>query len=243
MSKQTEMPKRRTWRMVLVGLAAVLSLALLAGGSTSVSAQETDVEYVAGAAATKIGDEMTVPITITSQTVDAGGVLATFTYDTASVEFVSCESPLELAVCNGDTAGEVKVAAVTGTEWADDTTVVNINLRGVAVDYDGLLGTSEETWIDNVDGAPITAAFDGAAPLVVMAGDVNCTQNLNIVDALMIAQYAVQNRTDTRSCPFGDTTRNINGAGADMDNNGSINIIDALIVSRCAVQIALEYCP
>lgn len=80
---------------------------------------------------------------------------------------------------------------------------------------------------------------DGAG----MRGDVNCDNALNIVDALMIAQYAVGNRRNTGSCPIENAVRDINGDRADFTVDGTINIIDALAVSRCAVQIEVDpYC-
>jgi len=60
--------------------------------------------------------------------------------------------------------------------------------------------------------------------------DVNDDSSINIIDALMIAQYYVD------LTPAGFIADN-----ADVDCNNSINIIDALIVARCYV--GLVPCP
>lgn len=61
---------------------------------------------------------------------------------------------------------------------------------------------------------------------VVARGDVNLNGSVDIIDALMIAQYAV-----------GSIPEGFNVLVADVDNNGNINIVDALMVAQYYVGI------
>lgn len=74
-------------------------------------------------------------------------------------------------------------------------------------------------------------------------GDVDCSGDLNVVDALMIAQYSVQTRFDSGGCPIENRATQMHVAAADLTRDGKIDIVDALLASRCAVQIQNPLCP
>ena len=58
----------------------------------------------------------------------------------------------------------------------------------------------------------------------VNPGDVNNDYSIDVIDALLIAQYIV-----------GLNPEGFNTATADVTNNGSIDIVDALMIAQCSV--------
>lgn len=76
-----------------------------------------------------------------------------------------------------------------------------------------------------LSGNPTSVPTRTASPTInVRKGDVNRDSNINIVDALMIAQYSV-----------GLGPNSFDLAAADVNIDGNINIVDALIVAQCYV--------
>lgn len=73
-------------------------------------------------------------------------------------------------------------------------------------------------------------------------GDTNCDGSSSIVDALLIAQFEVGNRTGA-DCPLPDVTSQIYVAGGDVNNDAKTNIVDALLISQCEVGIPNVFCP
>ena len=91
-------------------------------------------------------------------------------------------------------------------------------------------------------GAPNPTAgglqdFDSLRPDVQPPGEVNCSGTLDIVDALLIAQFIVDNRTDVASCPLPNPATDINATSADFNGDGTVTVVDALIISQCDVGI------
>ena len=79
-------------------------------------------------------------------------------------------------------------------------------------------------------------------------GDVNCDATVDIVDALMIAQYVVGNRADAGACPLGNPATELVAALGDVNYSQGIDIVDALEIAQCAVGVpnfacALEELP
>ena len=62
------------------------------------------------------------------------------------------------------------------------------------------------------------------------AGDVNSSGGVDIVDALLIAQYYV-------NLPVS----NFNSSAADVDCNGNINIVDALMIAQYYVGLVTDF--
>lgn len=87
-----------------------------------------------------------------------------------------------------------------------------------------------------------------ALPLVDCAvserpgGNVNCDGGLDIVDALVIAQFVVGNRIDVASCPIAATGQ-INATQGDLNRDSFVDIVDALLISQCVAQIDNPFCP
>ena len=108
-----------------------------------------------------------------------------------------------------------------------------------------LIAGGEFTTINDV-ASPHLAVFlgtnwVGAEPVPASAGDVACSGNADIVDALMIAQYAVGNRQIEASCPLDDPQRSLAPYG-DVDSDGEMTIIDALLIAQCSVGIPNVAC-
>lgn len=75
------------------------------------------------------------------------------------------------------------------------------------------------------------------------AGDADCDGVSNIVDALVIAEYAVGNRTAVNSCPLNDPATEVFISGADANRNGVVDIVDSLLIAQCEVGVANRFCP
>lgn len=71
------------------------------------------------------------------------------------------------------------------------------------------------------------------SPTDPIRGDVSCSAGVNIVDALMIAQYAALLRTPTESCPLADQASQLHAPSGDVNGDERINVVDALIVAQC----------
>ena len=72
-------------------------------------------------------------------------------------------------------------------------------------------------------------------------GDVNCDDLVNIVDALVIAQFNVSIRSDGGHCPV-NVVGEINPAAGDINRDRRVNIVDALVVAQCDVGIPNPFC-
>ncbi|MBN1700156.1 MAG: dockerin type I repeat-containing protein, partial [Spirochaetales bacterium] len=62
-------------------------------------------------------------------------------------------------------------------------------------------------------------------------GDVNSNGSIDIVDALLVAQYYV-----------GLDPANFNASNADANCNGNVDIVDALLIARYYVGLIAEFC-
>lgn len=74
-------------------------------------------------------------------------------------------------------------------------------------------------------------------------GDVNCDASVDIVDALLIAQFVAGVRTDAGTCPLADPTTELVVALGDTDYSDQVDIVDALVVAQCTVGIPNFACP
>ena len=146
------------------------------------------------------------------------------------------------------------VALDAATGAIDNSWYVSMNsfwgVWDIAVYDQGLVVTGEFTTAGGVSARRVavfrpTGPWDPAAALEPppTIGDVNCDELVDIVDALFIAQYAVDNRDAVNDCATFDPTLNISIEHGDVDGDGAIGVIDALIVAQCAVGIPAQLCP
>lgn len=94
-----------------------------------------------------------------------------------------------------------------------------------------------------VDAAGTLQDFSSLRPTITLLGDVNCSDEVTVIDALIIAQFAVGLRTDSGGCPLGDPVTQLNTAAGDVNNNADTNYLDALLIAQCSVGLPNEYCP
>lgn len=76
-----------------------------------------------------------------------------------------------------------------------------------------------------------------------VAGDVNCDNQVNILDALFIMQYEVRTRTDSGICPINAAEQTLNLQPGDVNGDNAINVLDALVIMQCEARIANALCP
>ncbi len=89
-------------------------------------------------------------------------------------------------------------------------------------------------WVDtrNIATNNLDVYFNAGYLPATQKGDVNGDGNVNIVDALFIAQYTVGLRTLTST----------QIAAADVDCNGNVNIVDALFIAQHTVGLRPYFC-
>jgi hypothetical protein len=75
-----------------------------------------------------------------------------------------------------------------------------------------------------------TPAPTPSSPCAFAQGDVNGNLSVDIVDALVVAQYYVGlNPSSFQAC------------AADVNQNGTIDIVDALLIARCYVGLGCTF--
>lgn len=97
-------------------------------------------------------------------------------------------------------------------------------------DEDSNAGNGGFGWV--VDTAP-----------TVTVGDVNCDDQVDIIDALYIMQHEVQTRTDIGGCPVDAAERTLNLQPGDVNEDSEVNVLDALVIMQCEARIANTFCP
>jgi endoglucanase len=87
-------------------------------------------------------------------------------------------------------------------------------------------GTPQSTTVPTMGPTPDPTIVTTPAPTTttVLLGDVNSDGNVNIVDALQVAQYYV-----------GNVSASFNPDAADVNRDGTITIVDALRIAQCYV--------
>ena len=91
----------------------------------------------------------------------------------------------------------------------------------------------------------VTQDFAALRPTIeppMVWGDANCDGLSGIVDALLVAQYSVGNRTAVDTCPLNDPVTEVFVGSADANGDGNVDIVDSLLITRCEVGIANEAC-
>ncbi len=73
-------------------------------------------------------------------------------------------------------------------------------------------------------------------------GDASCSDGVDVVDALVIAQFTAGVRTDAGACPLADPTTQLFAAAGDVNDDGVTDIVDALVVAQCTVGVVNADC-
>lgn len=166
-------------------------------------------------------------------------------YDAGELTAVSCEPVEPVASCNIDTAGSVLFTAIDPQGWTAETTLVTVTFENTGLAAgEASLTVSTVIAVDGNLGALTPGVVPGVVSTVTH-GDVNCDNAVTIVDALLIAQFSVGNRTGVNSCPLGDPITQILEPTIDVNCDGSASIVDALLIAQYSVgnRTASTTCP
>ncbi len=100
---------------------------------------------------------------------------------------------------------------------------------------------------DPVAGAWVQPLVDALlvdeGPSRIPTGDVNCDGRVDIVDALLIAQYVVGVRGERDACPLVDQATELVVPMGDVDRNLMLDIVDAMLIARCVAGVSEVVCP
>jgi hypothetical protein len=135
-----------------------------------------------------------------------------------------------LAAVNPTEPGILKITGfdVTGTGPGEDLYVLDIYWTAGSADGSTILELIIDNLVDensNVIGSP--ASENGSVRVTdVVLGDVNEDTKIDIIDALLVAQYYVGMDPD-----------NFDPEASDVDASGEIDIIDALLIAQKYVGI------
>lgn len=187
--------------------------------------------------------EITLTVTPNGSGIAAlGGVV---TYDETLFTAASCEAFEPVGACNVAVAGEVGFQILNPNGWTEPTDLVTIQFTNNA------LAAGDEALGITVTRAVDTERVELPATLVVGEittfenGDVDCSGSVNIVDALLIAQFVVGTRTDSATCPLADPAGQAFAENIDVNCDGQSTIVDALFIAQYAVttRTATTTCP
>lgn len=156
---------------------------------------------------------------------DLDGELDSFDNDTRTeADQITHTSPKTMAG-NGATFGFAWTAPI-------EAGTASIYVAGLSTNGDGSpVGDAVGTVVDTIEVVAATRL-----------GDVNCSGELNIVDALVVAQYDAGIRTDVQRCPLNDPVTEIVAANGDLNEDERVDIIDALLIAQCDAGIANGLC-
>ena len=80
--------------------------------------------------------------------------------------------------------------------------------------------------------------------VILLLGDVNCDDVVNVIDALFILQYEVGLRAANSGCPLPPSPPDtLNVDACDVNDDTLCNVVDALFVLQCEVGIPNALCP
>lgn len=101
-------------------------------------------------------------------------------------------------------------------------------------------------WLANepIAAAAQPNAVSDAPPIYPnVLGDVNCSGDVNVLDALRIAQFSVGLAGAGSGCPLDDPLNQIYVDAGDASGDGRVNSTDALIIAQCTVGLPNLFCP
>lgn len=234
----------RTRQLILAVLAILgLTVTLVFASASSPEAQDVGFRLIVGSAPADAGvAQVTVPVSIIPGDASPAAVEAVLSFDPSVVSFVGCTSSVQWAACAEFAPGEVSFGAVSDTPWNTTTELLTIDF--------GLTGLTGTTTIDlQVERALAVDATEVAGEAVPgeigssNLGDLDCDGDVDVIDALVLAQYANGSRDDTGSCPLSDPLTQTNAARGDLNGDGRTTIFDALVIAQCSAGLINQYCP
>ena len=152
------------------------------------------------------------------------------------------------AAGGGVSGAEVMSYCVTPAAGATVNPITGYRDQGLSTTF----GSPNRCFYPNPADLTQTITFDqslatlrSTASLGAGSGDPNCDLVVDVVDALLIAQFSVGSRVDAGPCLFaqGVGSNQLDADAGDINRDSTTNVVDALIVARCSVGIVSEWCP
>lgn len=179
---------------------------------------------------------------------EVGSLTVDLTYDPAVVSATACTADpadlFDLATCNLLDGNRVRVILIDSAGITGDAALVEIDFDvNGATGASSLLAIAVET-LTNANGQPLTTTTQNGSITITddqLAGDVDCNNSRDVVDALFILQFTIGERASGNDCP--PATGTIYSPACDVDSNGNCNVVDALFVLQCVAGMNNALCP
>lgn len=237
--------------------------------NTTVQCVSAFVGVNGGGRTTVLPDEsIVVPVTASLTLTDATGTtdgdvlflgagIVNVQYDPSVVQAAVCttdpDDVFDIELCNvgydsdGINPDIVRFNATSADGVSQTIHLVNIVFQAVGDPQDSTPLTVEVQSFKNISGTTIVAAgqhgqIDILKRLRDVEGDVDCDEEVSIVDALFILQYDVGMRKRGDSCPS-DGENTLYWERCDTNGDGDCNVVDALFIVQCDVGINNPLCP
>jgi len=242
------MSRTHASRSILI--AAVLGLLLVASGWSAglmpqAEAQGGDFELSLTSAVILDGETGDVTLTVTPGASAAAALEGVINYDAGELTALSCTALEPVSSCNVDTPGSVLYTAIDPQGWTEATDLVTVTFENTGLPAGEASLTISTVIAVDANVADITPDEVPGVVSTVTHGDVNCDNAVSVVDALLIAQFSVGNRTGVNSCPLGDPLTQILEPTIDVNCDGAASIVDALLIAQYSVgnRTATTTCP
>ncbi|MBN2532275.1 MAG: hypothetical protein JXB88_05260 [Spirochaetales bacterium] len=174
-----------------------------------------------------MNDEFTTEVHVDAGTQLLAAYGITVNYDENKISFDDVEPGPDgfLAAVNDTVPGTIRISGfdTTGTGPGSDLSLLTIAWTAGSESGITILELIVDTLADEkTDTIGVPTGINGSVTIIeVMLGDVNGDDTVDIIDALLVAQYYV-----------GLDPSNINLLNADVDASGEIDIIDALLIAQ-----------
>lgn len=240
--------RAHTFRSLL--FAALLGLLLAASGwsgglAPDADAQGDDFELSLTSAILLDGQSGDVVLTVAPGAGTAAALNGTITYNDAELTVISCTMSIAVGDCPIDADGVIRFSAIDPQGWSVPTELFVITFQNTGLaSGDSALTLATSDAVDATATALSPNFVDGVISTVTH-GDVNCDNAVTVVDALLIAQFAVSIRTGVGTCPLLDPVSEVLEPNIDVNCDGSSDIVDALVIAQYAVsnRTATTTCP
>lgn len=240
--------RARVTRSILI--AGVLGLVLAATGWSAglmpqADAQGGDFELSLSSAVILDGLSGDVILSVSPGASEAAALSGSVDYNTAELTATACTTLIGVGDCNIDTPGEVKYTAIDPQGWSVTTDLISITFENTGLPVGESSLTITTTTAVDAGATDLTPDVVPGVVSTVTHGDVNCDNTVTVVDALLIAQFSVGNRTGVSTCPLGDPLTQILEPTIDVNCDNASTIVDALLIAQYSVgnRTATTTCP
>ena len=175
-----------------------------------------------------------------------GALTVAVHYDAALLTLQTCAAPpasqFDSLLCNTESAGTARVAALSSTGITGDAVVAELVFQSAgAIGQVSPLTLTVETFVD-IDATPIgVSRQDGAVIVNCRPGDVDCNGAVAPLDALLIAQFVEGLRPTTNTLP--PPPGFIYSNACDGNGDDACTLADADLILACAVGESNALCP